>query len=114
MGGYRADRVPRGGRIVVPPRQQDQLRFLARFATSRHVRWLLDKRLSARFAAARYTRPNTRTPQQADDAPEAGTCRAARGPVRDADAGRAPGDDGPPGARTGRCRPPPRRRWTRL
>lgn len=40
------------------------LRFLARFPTPRHARWLSDKRLAAWLTAARYTRPTTRTPAQ--------------------------------------------------
>jgi hypothetical protein len=40
------------------------LAFLTRFPTPRHARWLSPKRLAAWLDAARYTRPNTRTPAQ--------------------------------------------------
>jgi hypothetical protein len=40
------------------------LKFLTRFPTPRHARWLSEKRLASWLTAARYTRPNTRTPAQ--------------------------------------------------
>jgi transposase len=40
------------------------LKFLTRFPTARHARWLSQKRLAAWLAAAHYTRANTRTPAQ--------------------------------------------------
>jgi transposase len=40
------------------------LRFLARFPTPRHARWLSAKRLAAWLSAAHYTPPTTRTPAQ--------------------------------------------------
>jgi transposase len=40
------------------------LKFLTRFPTPRHTRWLSEKRLAAWLSAAHYTRANTRTPAQ--------------------------------------------------
>jgi transposase len=40
------------------------LRFLDRFPSPRHARWLSEKRLAAWLTAAHYTRPTTRTPAQ--------------------------------------------------
>lgn len=40
------------------------LAFIERFPTPRHAGWLSEKRLAAWLKAARYTRPNTRTPAQ--------------------------------------------------
>jgi transposase len=40
------------------------LRFLSRFPTARHARWLSEKRLAAWLTAEHYTRPTTRTPAQ--------------------------------------------------
>jgi transposase len=40
------------------------LKFLARFPTPRHARWLSETRFAAWLSAAKYTRPATRTPAQ--------------------------------------------------
>lgn len=49
------------------------LAFLTRFPTPRHMRWLSEKRLATWLSAARYTRPNTRTPRSCST-----TCATAR------------------------------------
>lgn len=60
------------------------LAFLARFPTPRHARWLSEKRLAAWLAAARYTRPTTRTPAQLLEHLRAAPAGHPDGPAADA------------------------------
>ena len=60
------------------------LAFLTRFPTPRHARWLSEKRLAAWLAAARYTRPNTRTPAQLFDHLRQAPAGHPDGPAADA------------------------------
>jgi transposase len=60
------------------------LAFLTRFPTPRHTRWLSEKRLAAWLTAARYTRPNTRTPAQLFDHLHLAPTGLPEGPAADA------------------------------
>jgi transposase len=60
------------------------LAFLTRFPTPRHARWLSEKRLAAWLTAARYTRPNTRTPAQLFDHLHQAPAGLPEGPAADA------------------------------
>lgn len=60
------------------------LAFLTRFPTPRHARWLSEKRLAAWLDAARYTRPNTRTPAQLFDHLRQAPAGLPEGPAADA------------------------------
>ena len=60
------------------------LAFLTRFPTPRHARWLSEKRLAAWLKAARYTRPNTRTPAQLLEHLQHAPAGLPEGPAADA------------------------------
>ena len=60
------------------------LAFLTRFPTPRHARWLSEKRLATWLSAARYTRPNTRTPAQLFDHLRHAPAGLPDGPAADA------------------------------
>jgi transposase len=60
------------------------LAFLTRFPTPRRARWLSHKRLAAWLDAARYTRPNTRTPAQLFEHLRQAPAGLPEGPAADA------------------------------
>ena len=60
------------------------LAFLTRFPTPRHTRWLSEKHLANRLAAAHYTRANTRTPAQLLDHLQHTPAGLPDGPAADA------------------------------
>jgi transposase len=60
------------------------LAFLTRLPTPRHARWLSEKRLAAWLDAARYTRPNTRTPAALFDHLRQAPAGHSDGPAADA------------------------------